>query len=328
MAGSIAHITLTAGEPAGIGPDLLIKIAERELGCKITAIVDRDLLDQRAQQLGSKIRCHKGADGGLRFGAFRLTQEQHLAAAVSPGRLDVNNARYAFQSIKTAVLGCLDGQYDAMVTAPVHKGIINDAGIVFSGHTELIAKVCGVEKPVMMLANQDMRVALMTTHLPLQDVPAAINGDLIREVITIVHADLRSKFGINAPRILVCGLNPHAGEDGHLGREESEIIEPCLFTLRKEGIKVRGPIPADTAFTPHMLAQADVIIAMYHDQGLPVIKAQGFGQIVNITLGLPIIRTSVDHGTALDLAATGKANEASLLVAIEQAKAMVNKDHQ
>jgi len=206
-----------------------------------------------------------------------------------------------------------------MVTAPVHKGIINEAGIVFSGHTELIAELCAVSKPVMMLANRDLRVALVTTHLPLSEVPAAINCDVIRDVISVVHHDLRSRFGLNSPRILVCGLNPHAGEDGHLGREEIEVIAPCLNTLAKQGIRLTGPIPADTAFAPHLLEQADVVVAMYHDQGLPVIKAQGFGKTVNITLGLPIIRTSVDHGTALNLAGTGKASAESLLAAISQA---------
>ena len=327
MTHPLAHIALTAGEPAGIGPDLVIKIAAQNLACNITVLVDPDLLDQRAQQLGSKLRSQELADGKLVFGSFSLAQNQKLAKAATPGRLEANNAQYVFSSIKNAAKGCLGGVYDAMVTAPVHKGIINDAGIVFSGHTELIAEVCGVETPVMMLANQNMRVALMTTHLPLQAVPEAIDADLIHKIITIVHADLQSKFGLKAPRILVCGLNPHAGEDGHLGREEIEMIQPSLVILKKQGINVLGPVPADTAFTPHMLAQADVVIAMYHDQGLPVIKAQGFGQIVNITLGLPIIRTSVDHGTALDLAATGKANEASLLAAIDQAILMVNKGH-
>jgi 4-hydroxythreonine-4-phosphate dehydrogenase len=277
-------------------------------------------MDQRAQLLGSELRCQKKADGFLAFGRLNIDARHKLAASVTPGSLDQHNARYVHDCITSAAKACLSGQYTAMVTAPVHKGIINDAGIPFSGHTELIAELCEINKPVMMLANRDLRVALVTTHLPLSKVPAAINCDTIREVITIVHHDLQSKFGFSSPRILVCGLNPHAGEDGHLGREEIEVIAPCLDALRGQGMNISGPIPADTAFAPHMLEQADVVVAMYHDQGLPVIKAAGFGETVNITLGLPIIRTSVDHGTALSLAGTGKAQANSLLAAIEQAQ--------
>jgi 4-hydroxythreonine-4-phosphate dehydrogenase len=243
-----------------------------------------------------------------------------LLAGPQPGKLDGGNAQYVYECIKTAATECLSGRYTAMVTGPVHKGIINDAGIRFSGHTELIAELCAVDKPVMMLANQDLRVALITTHLPLREVPDAITSKAIYQVIQVVQHDLKSRFNILSPRILVCGLNPHAGEDGHLGHEEIEIITPCLDSLRKQSMDVIGPIPADTAFTPQMLAQADVVIAMYHDQGLPIIKAAGFGETVNITLGLPIVRTSVDHGTALSLAGTGTAESSSLLAAIEIAQ--------
>lgn len=319
-----AQLVLTTGEPAGIGPDIVIKIAELDLGCEITLLVDPQLLDQRAQQLGSAVRCGELTDGVFSFGRFKLLRGQALEAQVVPGRLEPKNANAVYQSIKIAAQACLTGRYDAMVTAPVHKGIINDAGIAFTGHTELIAQVCQVAQPVMMLVSTQLRVALITTHMPLQAVPDAINAARIHRVVQTVNEDLQSKFGIKSPRILVCGLNPHAGEDGHMGMEEIEVISPCLTHLKKQGIDITGPVPADTAFTPHMLETADVVIAMYHDQGLPAIKAQGFGEIVNITLGLPIIRTSVDHGTALDLAATGKAKEASLLAAIEQAKMMVN----
>lgn len=322
MPDSLNHFVLTAGEPAGIGPDIVIKIAERDLGCNITVLTDPALIDQRAQQLGSQIRTRTSAQGQFQFGNFMIAGGVTLSAPVKPGYLDTNNAEMVYHSIKSAAQGCLSGEFDAMVTAPVHKGVINDAGIVFSGHTELIAEVCGVNLPVMMLANQRLRVALVTTHLPLLEVPAAINAKRIKNIITVVNRDLQAKFSIKSPRILVCGLNPHAGEGGHMGMEEIDIISPCLDELRQHGLNVIGPVPADTAFTPKMLETADVVIAMYHDQGLPVIKAQGFGEIVNITLGLPIIRTSVDHGTALDLAASGKASEQSLLAAIEQAKIM------
>ncbi len=315
----INHLVLTVGEPAGIGPDIVIDIADQPHNCMITALVDPALMDQRAQHLGSELRCEKMPDGMLKFGQLFIDAPHSLVSPAHPGILDVRNAQYVFDCIKTAVTGCLSGQYTAMVTAPVHKGIINEAGIAFSGHTELIAQLCAVGKPVMMLANRDLRVALVTTHLPLSEVPTAINCDVIRDVIGIVHSDLQFRFGINSPRILVCGLNPHAGEDGHLGREEIDMIIPCLDTLSGQGIRLTGPVPADTAFAPHLLEQADVVVAMYHDQGLPVIKAQGFGKTVNITLGLPVIRTSVDHGTALNLAGTGKASAESLLAAIEQA---------
>jgi len=316
------NIILTVGEPAGIGPDIVIGIADQDHTCTISALVDPALMDQRAQLLGSELRCQNRADGSLVFGRLNIDARYELAVAAIPGELNVDNAQYVVDCITSAAKACLSGQYSAMVTAPVHKGIINNASIAFSGHTELIAKICAVNKPVMMLANADLRVALVTTHLPLSKVPEAINCEAISAVINIVDQDLRLKFGLQSPRILVCGLNPHAGEDGHLGREELDIIIPCLDSLAGQGFNLTGPVPADTVFAPHQLAQADVVVAMYHDQGLPVIKAQGFGKTVNVTLGLPIVRTSVDHGTALDLAGTGKASADSLLAAIEQAKNM------
>jgi 4-hydroxythreonine-4-phosphate dehydrogenase len=316
------HLVLTVGEPAGIGPDIVIDIANQNHACVITALVDPTLIDQRAQQLGRELRCKPKDDGTLKFGQLNINASHTLAAPARSGTLDTRNALYVYDCIKTAAKGCLSGEYTAMVTAPVHKGIINDAGLIFSGHTELIAEVCGADKPVMMLASKNLRVALATTHLPLSEVPAAINCDRLRDVIGVVSQDLQSKFGIGSPRILVCGLNPHAGEGGHLGREELDVIIPCLDTLREQGINIIGPVPADTAFAPHSLAKTDIVVAMYHDQGLPVIKAQGFGEIVNITLGLPIIRTSVDHGTALDIAGSGEASASSLLAAIEQAQLM------
>lgn len=317
------HLVLTVGEPAGIGPDITIEIAGTALNCRVTALVDPELLDQRAQMLGSPLRSERGANGQLRFGHLILDEDHCLSSPVHAGQLDVRNAGYVHDSIRNAAKGCLSGDYSAMVTAPVHKGIINEAGIPFSGHTELIAEVCGQDRPVMMLANEKLRVALVTTHLPLKDVPGAITREAISEVVEIVEADLRKKFGLSSPAILVCGLNPHAGEDGHLGMEEIETIIPCLEALKKKGLNLIGPVPADTAFAAHMLENTDVVIAMYHDQGLPVIKAQGFGEVVNITLGLPIIRTSVDHGTALSLAGTGQASASSLLSAIRQAQSMV-----
>ncbi len=320
MRDSTNKIILSVGEPAGIGPDIVIDIAKHDFARTITALVDPALMDARARLLGSEVRCTKMHDGTLKFGRLNIDARHTLARPVRPGELDAGNAQYVYECIKTAATECLSGRYTAMVTGPVHKGIINEAGIGFSGHTELIASLCAVDKPVMMLANQDLRVALLTTHLPLREVPEAISSDAIARVILILQQDLKSKFNIASPRILVCGLNPHAGEGGHLGHEEIEIITPCLNSLREQGMNIIGPIPADTAFTPKMLAQADVVLAMYHDQGLPVIKAGGFGETVNITLGLPIVRTSVDHGTALSLAGSGKAESSSLLAAIEMAQ--------
>lgn len=240
-----------------------------------------------------------------------------LGAAVTPGVPDSANADYVLATLRRAVRGCREGEFSAMVTGPVHKATINRAGYRFSGHTEFIAAECDTAGPVMMLMNPDLRVALVTTHLPLSAVPAAITRHGLRHVLEVVQGDLRDRFGIAAPHLLVCGLNPHAGEQGYLGREEIEIIEPVLEELRRAGLDLIGPVPADTAFTPESLHGMDAVVAMYHDQGLPPLKARGFGDIVNITLGLPILRTSVDHGTAFSLAGTGRARADSLLAAID-----------
>lgn len=239
----------------------------------------------------------------------------------TPGQLDPDNAEYVLECLRLAARSCMDGSFRALVTGPVHKGIINDAGIPFSGHTEFLADLTN-GTPVMMLATEGLRVALVTTHLPLAEISLAITPELLEQIIRILHTDLQARFDIGSPDILVCGLNPHAGEGGHLGREEIEIITPVLERLRQEGMRLKGPLPADTLFTPHYLKQADAVLAMYHDQGLPVLKHMGFGRAVNITLGLPIIRTSVDHGTALDLAGTGTANPGSLDVALQTALEM------
>jgi 4-hydroxythreonine-4-phosphate dehydrogenase len=245
-----------------------------------------------------------------------------LAEPAQSGQLNSANARYVLKTITKATKGCMDGVFDAMVTAPVHKGIINEAGFVFTGHTEYIAEMTGGH-PVMMLATPGLRVALVTNHLPLSEVSQAVTHTRLRTVLRVLDQDLRLRFKITSPKILVCGLNPHAGENGHLGKEEIEIIEPVLEGLRKQGLDLRGPLPADTVFTEKYLSSADVVLAMYHDQGLPVLKHKGFGRAVNITLGLPIVRTSVDHGTALELAGTGKADKGSLLYAIETALIMI-----
>lgn len=318
----LPRLILTSGEPAGIGPDLCIAVAHRQLACDLIVAADAEVLRARARVLGSDAKIE-----GLRNGDERRLHQPgslrvlHIPTAqtVSQGTLNPSNAEYVLNMLDAAADGCLSGRYDAMVTAPVQKSVINDAGVPFSGHTEYLAERCGGVHPVMLLVCGALRVALATTHLPLHAVPAAITRERLRQVIGILHADLRSKFGFVRPRILVCGLNPHAGESGHLGHEEIDVIEPALEALRAEGLELLGPAPADTAFTPHMLKEVHAVLAMYHDQGLPVIKYAGFGNAVNVTLGLPILRTSVDHGTALDLAGTGKADAGSLLAAIELA---------
>jgi 4-hydroxythreonine-4-phosphate dehydrogenase len=318
----LPRLILTSGEPAGIGPDLCIEAARREFACDLIVAADAELLRSRARALKTDVRIEsvEGSNDPQAHEPGRL-RVVHIptAHAVSAGKLDKRNARYVLNLLDAAADGCLAGKYDAMVTAPVQKSVINDAGVQFSGHTEYLAERCGGVHPVMLLASGNLRVALATTHLPLHAVPAAITSERLRQVIGILHADLKSKFGFAQPRILVCGLNPHAGESGHLGREEIDIIGPTLQALRAERLDLVGPAPADTAFTPHMLNEVHAVLAMYHDQGLPVIKYAGFGNAVNVTLGLPILRTSVDHGTALDLAGTGKADAGSLFAAIELA---------
>lgn len=313
------RIILTSGEPAGIGPDLCIEIAARAWPCDLIIAADRELLQQRARQIGSTVTITSHDGSRLhRPGELRVLHRP-VRSKVRAGQLDPANARYVLDLLDAAVDGCTSGEFAAMVTAPVQKSVINDAGIPFSGHTEYLADRTGAALPVMMLASGGLRVALATTHLPLSAVSAAITPALIERVVRILEHDLRLRFRIATPRILVCGLNPHAGESGHLGREEIEVISPVLAALRAEGLEVIGPVPADTAFTPHQLRRADAVLAMYHDQGLPVLKYAGFGNAVNVTLGLPIVRTSVDHGTALTLAGSGKADAGSLVAAMQMA---------
>jgi 4-hydroxythreonine-4-phosphate dehydrogenase len=323
---SIKRIALTSGEPAGIGPDICIQLAQQTLACQLVVLGSPELLAQRAEQLGLIVQIHTFDSHSPRKNqmAGHLTVlPVRTAESVQCGQLNPANSHYVLETITKATEGCLSGLFDAMVTAPVHKAVINDAGIAFSGHTEFIADITG-GNPVMMLATPGLRVALVTIHIPLSAVAQAITPTCLRTVISILHQDLRTRFNIANPKILVCGLNPHAGEGGHLGREEIEIIEPVLNEFRSQGWNIQGPLPADTLFTPQHLESTDAVLAMYHDQGLPVLKHKGFGQAVNITLGLPIIRTSVDHGTALDLAGTGKANLGSLEYALHTALMMAS----
>jgi len=317
-------LALTAGEPAGIGPELCLQMALDARTCGVVVVASRPLLEARAKQLNLAVELRPWQPGEAPVMEAGLLSVLHVDGCAShqPGTLDTGSSAYVLRTLEVAATGCLSGNFDGMVTAPVHKGVINDAGISFSGHTEFLQELCEVERVVMMLATEELRVALVTTHLPLKDVPEAITPARLSQVTRILNADLKKFFGIARPRILVAGLNPHAGEGGHLGREEIDIIEPTLESLRAEGISLTGPLPADTLFTPHWLDQADAVLAMYHDQGLPVLKFQGFGRAVNITLGLPIVRTSVDHGTALDLAGTGRADAGSLHTALKVGEQM------
>jgi 4-hydroxythreonine-4-phosphate dehydrogenase len=321
---SIPVIALTPGEPAGVGPDLAIQLAQQPPVCALVLIADPALLVERAKllQLPFAARDWKGRESAGQ-GVYLLPVK--TARPITAGRLDTANAAYVIETLKSAVAGCANGEFDALVTGPVHKGNINDAGIAFTGHTEFLAAASGAAQPVMLLACASLRVALVTTHLPLAEVPRAITRERLTAVIEVLHADLKHKFGITDPVILVCGLNPHAGESGHLGREEIEIIEPVLKSLAARGLRLRGPVPADTAFIPSQLQGVDAVLAMYHDQGLPVLKHHDFAHAVNVTLGLPFVRTSVDHGTALELAGTGRADISSLVAAIEMAIKLVKK---
>ncbi len=320
-------LALTPGEPAGIGLDLAIMIAQQQHAYCLVAIVDPGALQERANLLGLALDI-KEFDGSISNpGELQIVPVTGLKH-VNPGQLDNKNAAYVLETLEIATQGCLTGQFDALVTGPIQKSIINDAGIRFSGHTEFLAEKTGAELPVMMLANEMLRVALVTTHLPLSDVAKTITHEKVELVTRITHSDLIQKFGIPNPKIAICGLNPHAGESGHLGTEEIEIITPIVDQLKAQGFDLIGPLPADTAFTPNILDQVDTVIAMYHDQGLPVVKALGFGKTVNITLGLPIIRTSVDHGTALSLAATGQIETTSLMTALAMADDMVQQQAQ
>lgn len=329
MKNLIKPIVVTPGEPAGVGPDLLIQLAQQQWPVELVACADPNLLLQRAKALNLPLTLTeyspKNVSKAQAAGSLSILPV-HLAAQTNAGVLNVENGQYVVETLAKACDGCLNGEFSALVTGPVHKGIINDAGIPFSGHTEFFAQRSGCERVVMMLATEELRVALATTHLPLKDVSAAITQQSLREVITILHHDLQTKFGIENPAIYVCGLNPHAGEGGHMGMEEIETIEPALNSLRTEGIQLIGPLPADTLFQAKYLDHADAVLAMYHDQGLPVLKYQGFGRAVNITLGLPFIRTSVDHGTALELAGTGHADAGSFITALKLAIQMTSKN--
>jgi 4-hydroxythreonine-4-phosphate dehydrogenase len=317
---AIPSIAITTGEPAGIGPDIVLMAAQRDWQCELVVIADPALLQQRAQTLRLPIQLQSWVSGepaqAQRAGTLRIHPVAQAVPTIA-GTLNPANAAYVIDTLKQAAHGCMLGNWQAMVTGPVQKSVINDAGIPFIGHTELLADETGAPQVVMMLATQELRVALATTHLALKDVPRAITRELLRQTLRIVHRDLQGKFGIGAPRIAVLGLNPHAGEGGHMGREEIDTVIPVLEELRAAGIDLLGPLPADTAFNPKVLDNCDAVFAMYHDQGLPVLKYSGFGRAINITLGLPIIRTSVDHGTALDLAGTGTADWHSLEQAIE-----------
>jgi 4-hydroxythreonine-4-phosphate dehydrogenase len=318
----VPRIAVTSGEPAGIGPDACVALAKRDWEADLVVAGDAGLLRETAAALGiaAAIESYDPArsPSPSRKGALKVL---HLptAAKVIAGALDPRNAPYVISMLDRACDGCMNGEFAAMVTAPVQKSVLKDAGFDFMGHTEYLANRVRAALPVMMLENAKLRVALVTTHLALADVPRAITADRLEATLRIVHTDLERYFGMSAPRIAVLGLNPHAGEAGHLGREEIEVIQPVLERLRRAGLDVRGPVPADTAFTPRFLSDIDIVVAMYHDQGLPVVKHDGFGSTVNVTLGLPILRTSVDHGTALSLARTGNADTGSLEAAVSLA---------
>lgn len=314
------RLALIPGEPAGIGPELCVRLAQTPLDAQLIAIADGDLLRRAADRLGLPLQLRDESDAAHRPGTLAL-RHRALAVAETPGQLDRRNATSVIAALREAADAATRGEFDGLVTGPVHKGVVNDAGIAYTGTTELLAQHAGVEV-VMMLASDRLRVALATTHLPLRAVPDAINrADLARTLRTL-HAALHHDFGIAAPRIAVLGLNPHAGEAGYLGREEIDVIDPVLAELRFDGMQLDGPLPADTAFLPVKLAQFDAVLAMYHDQGLPVLKHGGFERAVNITLGLPYVRVAVDHGTALELAGSGRADAASLILAAQTASVL------
>ncbi|SEQ98572.1 4-hydroxythreonine-4-phosphate dehydrogenase [Solimonas aquatica] len=328
---STPRILITPGEPAGIGPDLLCVIAQQAWPAELVAVADVALLQERAAQLQLPLKLLPADLGApaqpLPPGTLRVLPVA-LATPAQPGQLDVRNASYVLETLRRATDACLQHQAQALVTGPVQKSVINDAGIPFSGHTEFLAERCGAPLPVMMLAtvgDKPLRVALATTHLPLRAVADALSQPLLLAVLRILHHDLQQHFGIAQPRILVCGLNPHAGESGHLGHEDEAIIAPAIAQARAEGIAAQGPLPADTLFTPRHLKDADAVLSMFHDQGLPVLKYAGFGESINITLGLPMLRTSVDHGTALDLAGSGQADAGSLRAALQLAITLSTK---
>ena len=320
------RVVITPGEPAGIGPDLVVQLAQRSWPVELVICADASVLEARAKQLHLPLTLlpYQAENAPLPQQAGTLTLlPVPLRTPVVPGQLSTENGHYVVETLARACDGCLSGEFAALITGPVHKGVINDAGVAFTGHTEFFEERSHSAKVVMMLATEELRVALATTHLPIKAVSEAITPDLLRDVIAILHHDLRTKFGIADPYVLVCGLNPHAGEGGHMGMEEIDTIIPVLDEMRAQGMNLSGPLPADTLFQPKYLDHADAVLAMYHDQGLPVLKYQGFGRGVNITLGLPFIRTSVDHGTALDLAGQGKADVGSFITALNLAIKMI-----
>ncbi|ECC8731942.1 4-hydroxythreonine-4-phosphate dehydrogenase PdxA [Salmonella bongori] len=320
------RVVITPGEPAGIGPDLVVQLAQRAWPVELVVCADGALLTERAALLGLPLSLlpYSPDIPAVPQPAGTLTLlSVSLRAPAVPGQLTVENGHYVVETLARACDGCLRNEFVALITGPVHKGVINDAGISFTGHTEFFEERSQAKKVVMMLATEALRVALATTHLPLRAIADAITPALLHDVIGILHHDLQTKFGLSNPHILVCGLNPHAGEGGHMGTEEIDTIIPVLDELRAQGMNLTGPLPADTLFQPKYLDQADAVLAMYHDQGLPVLKYQGFGRGVNITLGLPFIRTSVDHGTALELAGQGKADVGSFITALNLAIKMI-----
>lgn len=320
------RVVITPGEPAGIGPDLVVQLAQRSWPVELVICADASVLEARAKLLNLPLTLlpYQPDNAPLPQQAGTLTLlPVPLRTPVIPGQLSTENGHYVVETLGRACDGCLSGEFAALITGPVHKGVINDAGVAFTGHTEFFEERSHSAKVVMMLATEELRVALATTHLPIKAVSDAITPDLLHDVIAILHHDLRTKFGIADPHVLVCGLNPHAGEGGHMGMEEIDTIIPVLDEMRAQGMNLSGPLPADTLFQPKYLDHADAVLAMYHDQGLPVLKYQGFGRGVNITLGLPFIRTSVDHGTALDLAGQGKADVGSFITALNLAIKMI-----
>lgn len=324
------RVAITPGEPAGIGPDLVIAIAQQSWPVELVVVASKDLMIARAKQLNLPITFidyNANEDARPQEKNTLTIIDIPLSQQTIAGTLDVNNGAYVVETLKVASDRNISGEFDAIVTGPVNKGLINKAGVPFSGHTEYFANQANCTDVVMMLATEGLRVALVTTHIPLAYVSKAITYERLQKITRILHQDLKSKFGIASPRIYACGINPHAGEDGHLGREEIEVMEPAFEELRAEGINIIGPLPADTIFQEKYLKDADAILSMYHDQGLPVLKYKGFGSSVNITLGLPFIRTSVDHGTALELAGTGKADSGSMLAAIKSAIDLINKSN-